>query len=202
MDSQDHPPRNALSRDIWEMKYRYVSPDGLGGETSIEDSWRRVAHAVSAAESADDRVVWADSFYKILEGYRFLPAGRILAGAGTNRQVTLFNCFVMGRYPGFARRHFHPTQGSCADDAAGWRHRPRLFDAPAPWRSGQGRGCGCIWAFELHGCVGRDVQDDHVRWHEARGDDGNAALRPPGHRGVHPRSNSREGCAISICQCW
>ncbi len=27
----------------------------------------------------------------------FLPAGRILAGAGSGRSVTLFNCFVMGR---------------------------------------------------------------------------------------------------------
>ena len=81
------------------MKYRYSPPDGMAGETSIEDSWRRVAHAVAAAERDDDRLVWADSFYRILEGYRFLPAGRILAGAGTGRQVTLFNCFVMGRIP-------------------------------------------------------------------------------------------------------
>ena len=29
--------------------------------------------------------------------FAFLPAGRILAGAGTGRAVTLFNCFVMGR---------------------------------------------------------------------------------------------------------
>ena len=28
--------------------------------------------------------------------FRFLPAGRIVAGAGTKRSVTLFNCFVMG----------------------------------------------------------------------------------------------------------
>src|SRR5208283_1327815 len=35
-------------------------------------------------------------FYAALEEFRFLPAGRILAGAGTNRRVTLFNCFVMG----------------------------------------------------------------------------------------------------------
>src|SRR3546814_12482551 len=34
-----------------------------------------------------------------MEGYRFLPAGRILAGAGTGRTVTLFNCFVMGTIP-------------------------------------------------------------------------------------------------------
>ena len=31
--------------------------------------------------------------------HKFLPAGRILAGAGTERSVTLFNCFVMGTIP-------------------------------------------------------------------------------------------------------
>ena len=88
-----------IANEIWGMKYRYRSDDGMSDETSIEDSWRRVAHAVSAAELESDRLVWADSFYRILEDYRFLPAGRILAGAGTNRQVTLFNCFVMGCIP-------------------------------------------------------------------------------------------------------
>ena len=38
-------------------------------------------------------------FAQALAGYRFLPAGRILAGAGTDRAVTLFNCFVMGTIP-------------------------------------------------------------------------------------------------------
>jgi hypothetical protein len=32
----------------------------------------------------------------LLEGFRFLPAGRIQRGRGTPHQVTLFNCFVMG----------------------------------------------------------------------------------------------------------
>ena len=40
--------------------------------------------------------LWAEPFYEALEDFRFLPAGRILAGAGTDRRVTLFNCFVMG----------------------------------------------------------------------------------------------------------
>ncbi|MCB2133020.1 MAG: adenosylcobalamin-dependent ribonucleoside-diphosphate reductase, partial [Rhodobacteraceae bacterium] len=31
--------------------------------------------------------------------FRYLPAGRITAGAGTGRSVTLFNCFVMGTIP-------------------------------------------------------------------------------------------------------
>lgn len=97
MDSPVRPTQ-AIAREIWSMKYRYAPGEGPE-ETSIEDSWRRVAHAVSAAERPEDRLVWADSFYRILEDYRFLPAGRILAGAGTDRQVTLFNCFVMGRIP-------------------------------------------------------------------------------------------------------
>jgi len=38
----------------------------------------------------------AQRFLEILSDGRFLPGGRILAGAGTGRRVTLFNCFVMG----------------------------------------------------------------------------------------------------------
>ncbi len=34
-----------------------------------------------------------------MQDFRFLPAGRITAGAGTGRKVTLFNCFVMGTIP-------------------------------------------------------------------------------------------------------
>ncbi|MCW8843874.1 MAG: adenosylcobalamin-dependent ribonucleoside-diphosphate reductase, partial [Rhodobacteraceae bacterium] len=37
--------------------------------------------------------------YGALEDFKFLPAGRITAGAGTGRSVTLFNCFVMGTIP-------------------------------------------------------------------------------------------------------
>ncbi len=31
-----------------------------------------------------------------MEDFKFLPAGRVVAGAGSGRNVTLFNCFVMG----------------------------------------------------------------------------------------------------------
>jgi ribonucleoside-diphosphate reductase alpha chain len=39
---------------------------------------------------------WEQRFCEALQDFRFLPGGRILAGAGMNRRVTLFNCFVMG----------------------------------------------------------------------------------------------------------
>ncbi|RMF38026.1 MAG: adenosylcobalamin-dependent ribonucleoside-diphosphate reductase, partial [Alphaproteobacteria bacterium] len=46
-----------------------------------------------------DPAAWEEPFYDALCDFRFLPAGRILAGAGTKRAVTLFNCFVMGTIP-------------------------------------------------------------------------------------------------------
>jgi len=64
-------------------------------DRSIEDSWRRIARALAAVEPADHDL-WEGRFYDILKGFRFLPGGRIQAGAGTGRNVTLFNCFVMG----------------------------------------------------------------------------------------------------------
>ena len=78
-----------ISRHIWETRYRAAD------EPDIQASWRRVAHAIAAAED-QDTTLWAERFYRLLEGFRFLPGGRILAGAGTGHRVTLFNCFVMG----------------------------------------------------------------------------------------------------------
>ena len=99
MESASLPGLDPISQDIWDMKYRFKPDDGAGVEQTIEDSWHRVARAIAAAEAPDDQPRWAEAFYGILKDYRFLPAGRILAGAGTGRQVTLFNCFVMGRIP-------------------------------------------------------------------------------------------------------
>jgi ribonucleoside-diphosphate reductase alpha chain len=83
-----------ISQLIWETKYRYRD-SGAIHDKSITDTWRRVARALAAVEPGDnDR--WEDRFYRLLEDFRFLPGGRILAGAGTDCQVTLFNCFVMG----------------------------------------------------------------------------------------------------------
>src|ERR1700741_2839192 len=83
-----------ISRQIWDAKYRLKAYDGTPIDVTIEDSWRRVARALAAPENDPER--WEVPFYKVLEDFRFLPAGRILAGAGTGRRVTLFNCFVMG----------------------------------------------------------------------------------------------------------
>jgi ribonucleoside-diphosphate reductase alpha chain len=78
-----------IAQQIWAMKYRFAD------EPTIEASFARVAKSVALAEGAEVRAAHEASFYKIMSEFRFLPAGRILAGAGTGRAVTLFNCFVM-----------------------------------------------------------------------------------------------------------
>ena len=82
-----------IAAQIWDMKYRLKTADGEAVDLSVEDSWRRVARALAEDEAQED------DFYAALEDFKFLPAGRILAGAGTGRNVTLFNCFVMGTIP-------------------------------------------------------------------------------------------------------
>ena len=84
-----------IAEQIWNMKYRFV--DGDDGDASVEDTWRRIARALAQTES--DPAQCEQTFYAALEDFRFLPAGRITAGAGTGRKVTLFNCFVMGTVP-------------------------------------------------------------------------------------------------------
>lgn len=83
------------------MKYRFTGPDGQPVDNSITDSWQRIAKAVAMAETdpSVDAEIWETRFFNVLKDFRFLPAGRILAGAGTARDVTLFNCFVMGTIP-------------------------------------------------------------------------------------------------------
>ncbi|HID66872.1 MAG TPA: ribonucleoside-diphosphate reductase, adenosylcobalamin-dependent, partial [Roseibacterium sp.] len=86
-----------IAESIWDMKYRLKEADGTPIDGSVEDTWRRIARALAANE--DDAASWEDQFYAALEDFKYLPAGRIVAGAGTGRSVTLFNCFVMGTVP-------------------------------------------------------------------------------------------------------
>ncbi|MCF3972053.1 adenosylcobalamin-dependent ribonucleoside-diphosphate reductase [Paracoccus salsus] len=86
-----------IAEQIWDMKYRMKDAEGQPIDASVEDSWRRVARDLARVEK--DPAEWEERFYTALEDFRFLPAGRILAGAGTGRAVTLFNCFVMGTIP-------------------------------------------------------------------------------------------------------
>ncbi len=88
------PLESDIAHYIWESKYRRRRSDGVP-EKSIDDTWQRLARGVAAVEPRQ-RDEWRRRFLTILRDFAFLPGGRILAGIGVNREVTLFNCFVMG----------------------------------------------------------------------------------------------------------
>lgn len=88
------PFANPMAMQIWDMKYRLKEQDGTPIDLTVYDTWRRVAKDLARLEPE-----YEDEFYNALENFSFIPAGRINAGAGTDRNVTLFNCFVMGTIP-------------------------------------------------------------------------------------------------------
>ncbi|WP_235962491.1 adenosylcobalamin-dependent ribonucleoside-diphosphate reductase [Jannaschia marina] len=83
-----------IAAQIWDMKYCLKAADGTPLDADIDATWDRIARALAAPEA--DPAAWEPAFRAALQDFRFLPAGRIVAGAGTDRSVTLFNCFVMG----------------------------------------------------------------------------------------------------------
>ena len=87
-----------IAEEIWTAKYRFRPAEGEG-DADYPATAARVAHALAEAEVPDVRDEWRARFFDAMEDFRFIPAGRIIAGAGTGRAVTLFNCFVMGTIP-------------------------------------------------------------------------------------------------------
>jgi len=87
------PTLNPLARHLWTARYQYHW-DGRPVEHSLAGSWDRVASALATVER--DPGAWSGRFREVLDDFRFLPGGRILAGAGTRLSGTLLNCFVMG----------------------------------------------------------------------------------------------------------
>jgi ribonucleoside-diphosphate reductase alpha chain len=107
----NNPFAQPISEQIWDMKYRLQTPNpDIDNDESVYDTWSRIAEACADAEPTlyghdlpdlqnMTRSARFDLFYDALEHFKWLPAGRITAGAGSGRQVTLFNCYVMGVIP-------------------------------------------------------------------------------------------------------
>ena len=76
-------------------RYSLKDKEGAPIEKTPDEMWRRVAHGLSLQEKPALRKGWEKKFYNAMDGFKFLPGGRILAGAGTGYDVTYFNCFVI-----------------------------------------------------------------------------------------------------------
>lgn len=64
-------------------------------ETNPSEMLARVARGISAQEKKEKRALWEKEFNWLLEDWKFVPGGRILTGAGTDQNLTYFNCYVI-----------------------------------------------------------------------------------------------------------
>ena len=118
--------------------------------------------AQSLAAPEHDPSAWERPFFEALEDFRFLPAGRILSGAGTARRVTLFNCFVMGDIEddlGGIFNHLREAALTMQQGGGIGYDFSTLRPNGAPVH---GRRRRRLRPAVLHGRVGRDVPHDHV----------------------------------------
>lgn len=84
-----------LREKVFLDRYALKAEDGSRIENTPEETWKRVAWGISQNEKPAVRKKWETEFYRVMEDFKFVPGGRILSGAGTNYQVTYFNCFVI-----------------------------------------------------------------------------------------------------------
>lgn len=85
-----------LSLKVFNDRYALKSESGEQLEHSPEEMWHRVAQSIASVEATPElRESWEKKFYWALEGFKFVPAGRILTGAGSKADVTFYNCYVL-----------------------------------------------------------------------------------------------------------
>ncbi len=78
----------SITESVWREKYRW------GDEQTVDDTITRVVGGVYAKDISSRGVAAAEEAADLMRRRLILPAGRIWAGAGTNKRVTLINCYV------------------------------------------------------------------------------------------------------------
>ncbi len=86
---------DGVRQKVFLDRYSLKDKEGNPMEQTPDEMWRRVAKGIAGQEKKADQKHWEKKFYDSMEGFKFLPGGRILAGAGTGFDVTYFNCFVI-----------------------------------------------------------------------------------------------------------
>ncbi|HEY7418968.1 MAG TPA: ribonucleotide reductase N-terminal alpha domain-containing protein, partial [Ktedonobacteraceae bacterium] len=82
-----------IRQKVFLDRYSLKDASGNALETHPEQLWERVAHGIAEIEpTPEKRSEWEKRFYDALSDFKFVPGGRILAGAGTGHQVTFYNC--------------------------------------------------------------------------------------------------------------
>jgi len=121
-------------RIVFEDRYALRNSSGERVEDKPEQMWSRVADAIGddAGESAQ--------FYDLLNDFKFVPAGRILAGAGAGTEQTFYNCYVIPVEPKQSTLAATPNVGKDSREA--------IFDTIATMVDimSRGGGVGINWS--------------------------------------------------------
>ena len=92
-------PFQPASKDIWEKKYRLTTKSGEVIDTTIDETYERVARALAEVEETDaKREEWHAKFLWALR-HGAIPAGRITSNAGAwayKPATSTINCTVSG----------------------------------------------------------------------------------------------------------
>jgi ribonucleoside-diphosphate reductase alpha chain len=92
-------PYQPASLDIWDKKYRLKKKDGTPVDHTIDDTYKRIARALSEVEQAPEKQeYWYGEFlWALRQGA--IPAGRIISNAGALQYkpaTSTINCTVSG----------------------------------------------------------------------------------------------------------
>jgi len=84
-----------IAEKVFLDRYSLKDQAGKALEKTPEKMWRRVAKAVASIEKKDLQKKHQKDFFWAMKDFKYVPGGRILAGAGSGFTVTYYNCFVI-----------------------------------------------------------------------------------------------------------
>jgi ribonucleoside-diphosphate reductase alpha chain len=84
-----------ISEKVFLDRYSLKDKTGKPLEKKPEQMWKRIARAVAGVEKKEVKKLWEKNFYWAMKNFKYVPGGRILAGAGSGYAVTFYNCFVI-----------------------------------------------------------------------------------------------------------
>ncbi len=90
---------DGVREKVFLDRYSLKDKKGQPLEKDPSQMWRRVARGVASVEKKSKKKYWEDKFVSAMEDFKFVPGGRVLAGAGTGYAVTFYNCFVIPSPP-------------------------------------------------------------------------------------------------------
>jgi ribonucleoside-diphosphate reductase alpha chain len=125
---------SAHQQTVWEDRYALKDKSGNRVEDKIEQTWARAADAIG--DSEDEK----SDFYLLLKDFKFVPGGRIMAGAGAGTEQTFYNCYVIPVEPKPSTRAYSPEVGNDSREA--------IFDTTATMVDimSRGGGVGINWS--------------------------------------------------------